>query len=254
MAYLNEKEQQKAAETLLSWLQHHPRFHALQLPTAAELFGPSEDALAEGIVDAGAEAAAAAAASAATASSTPSSAPSPDTAVARKLLQALQAAQTHARMTGALPGSSLPAADSTSSEISTLLGVLHNLLGGRNAAAAAFQDALSARPQDYALWNKHGATLANLGQRAESLSSFSKALLLRPGYARGWLNAALSHHHLQDSRAAAEAYARALQAAPRAQHIWPLLRMVLARMGRYDLVAATEERDAEGVLKMLRES
>ena len=45
------------------------------------------------------------------------------------------------------------------------LGVLHHLGRQYSAAIEAFERALKAKPQDYSLWNKLGATLANNARR-----------------------------------------------------------------------------------------
>ncbi len=50
-------------------------------------------------------------------------------------------------------------------DVHVALGVLHSLARHYGAAADAFRTALAARPDDYSLWNKLGATLANSGRR-----------------------------------------------------------------------------------------
>jgi len=50
-------------------------------------------------------------------------------------------------------------------DVHVALGVLHSLARHYAAAADAFRTALAARPDDYSLWNKLGATLANSGRR-----------------------------------------------------------------------------------------
>ena len=48
------------------------------------------------------------------------------------------------------------------------------------------------RPQDYSLWNKLGATLANSSQSGEAITAYQKALDLKPNYMRAWTNMGIS--------------------------------------------------------------
>ena len=50
-------------------------------------------------------------------------------------------------------------------DVHVALGVLRSLSRDYGGAADAFRTALAARPEDYSLWNKLGATLANSGRR-----------------------------------------------------------------------------------------
>lgn len=59
-------------------------------------------------------------------------------------------------------------------ELHVALGVLHHLGRQYGAAVAAFERALQLRPNDYSLWNKLGATLANNSRSAEALAAYQK--------------------------------------------------------------------------------
>jgi peroxin-5 len=55
-------------------------------------------------------------------------------------------------------------------DLHVAIGVLHHLGRNYGMAIEAFERALNLRPQDYSLWNKLGATLANSSRRYVMLS------------------------------------------------------------------------------------
>jgi tetratricopeptide (TPR) repeat protein len=73
-------------------------------------------------------------------------------------------------------------------DVQVAVGVLHSLARQYERAAAAFRAALELRPQDYSLWNKLGATLANSSHSHEAIGAYQKALDLKPNYMRAWTN------------------------------------------------------------------
>ena len=131
----------------------------------------------------------------------------------------------------------------TRTQVLEVLGVLYNVSRDYDNAVKTFKDALSNRPDDYGLWNKVGATLANSARSEQAMPAYHKALKLRPKYARGYLNLGICHANLNNYSEAARNYLTALTLNPKASHIWSYLRIAFTCLDRFDLAKLTDKRD-----------
>lgn len=77
-------------------------------------------------------------------------------------------------------------------EVQVGLGVLYYSSAAYDQARDCFATALHARPNDFLLWNRLGATLANGGKPEEAIEAYHKALELRPTFTRAIYNLSVS--------------------------------------------------------------
>jgi peroxin-5 len=136
----------------------------------------------------------------------------------------------------------------TTASVLEALGVVYNVSRDYDAAIDVLQQACALRPEDYQLWNKLGATLANSGgpqRSAEALSAYHQALQLKPKYARAWLNMAIAHSNLQQYHDAARCYLQTLSINSAAVHCWSFLRIALSCLDRMDLLPAATARNLD---------
>jgi len=122
------------------------------------------------------------------------------------------------------------------------LGVLFYTDGSYDRAKDCFEAALSARPQDYLLWNRLGSCLSNGNHPEDSLGAYREALQLRPTYTRAIYNVGVACLNIGAYKEATEHFlsAAAMQnntstSGTHGDQVWFTLRRALGSMNRQDL-------------------
>jgi peroxin-5 len=204
VSYVNELDHDRALESMKAWFTHNPKYAGMELPTAINIKDGRDDIYG-------------------------ASSNGINSSAFDEVRSMLQLALEH---------------DPTDAgDVHEALGVIYNVSKDYDAAAESFRRALQSRPDDYQLWNKLGATLANDGQSDRALPAYHSALQRKPKYTRAWLNMAISHSNLQDHQEAARCYLQTLSLNPAANHCWTYLRMALSSMERWDLLPLVFSQD-----------
>ncbi|XP_064021718.1 PEX5-related protein isoform X6 [Pogoniulus pusillus] len=146
-------------------------------------------------------------------------------------------------------------------DLQTGLGVLFHLNGEFNRAIDAFSAALTVRPEDYTLWNRLGATLANGDRSEEAVEAYTRALEIQPGFIRSRYNLGISCINLGAYREAVSNFltalslqrkSRNLQQVPHpalSGNIWAALRIALSMMDQPELFQAANVGDLDILLR-----
>jgi len=211
VAYVNELDHERAVETLRGWVANHPLYagmvdNAVEGVEEEDLYG-NENMETEGL-EGGRH----------------GRMRSRTMAQMRDVERLLLCALEHDRTADA------------AADVYEALGVVYNVSRDYDAAIDAFRRAIDVRPEDYQLRNKLGATLANANRSEEALPSYHAALRLKPKYARGWLNMAISHSNMHNYGDAVRCYLQTLSLNPEARHVWSYLRIALTCEEQWDLL------------------
>ncbi|CAE7145998.1 unnamed protein product, partial [Rhizoctonia solani] len=140
-------------------------------------------------------------------------------------------------------------------DIQVALGVLLNSMDDYSKAQDCFRTALAVRPDDWLLFNRVGATLANSGSSEEALPFYYKALELNPGYIRARYNLGIScinlrryeeaAQHLVDALVLQESEGANSERGVTSNSLWDTLRSTCLNLQRVDLAVICETRDLQ---------
>ncbi|KAI8342538.1 hypothetical protein BC941DRAFT_345079 [Chlamydoabsidia padenii] len=141
-----------------------------------------------------------------------------------------------------------PDAQSMDPDVQVGLGVLFYGGGDLEKAIDCFFVAVKGRPDDFLLWNRLGATLANNGRSEDAIEAYHRALELCPSFVRARYNLGVSCLNIGCYKEAAEHLLTGLSMHKRgllnneeginvSRNLWDMLRKSLNMMDRQDLAA-----------------
>ncbi|KAG8765375.1 hypothetical protein FRC16_008069, partial [Serendipita sp. 398] len=144
--------------------------------------------------------------------------------------------------------------DDVDADVQIALGVLFNTTEEYEKAQDCFLVALDVRPDDYMLYNRVGATIANHGRPQDAIEYYHRALALNPSYIRARFNLGISCMSLHRNEDAAGHILDALvlqendamQSDSRgitSSTLWETLRSVCLHLRRHDLARICDRRD-----------
>ncbi|KAH7929837.1 TPR-like protein [Leucogyrophana mollusca] len=147
-------------------------------------------------------------------------------------------------------------------DVQVALAVLLNTTEDYAKAQDCFVTALAVRPEDWLLYNRVGATMANNGQAEEALQYYYRALDLNPAYIRARFNLGIScinlrrydeaAHHvldalvLQDSDGVADDSGMNDNRGVTSSTLWESLKTTCLHLQRIDLATLCDRRDLDG--------
>ncbi|KAF9482155.1 TPR-like protein [Pholiota conissans] len=147
-------------------------------------------------------------------------------------------------------------------DIQIALAVLLNTNEEYEKAQDCFRTALAVRPEDWLLYNRVGATMANSGRAEEALNYYYRALELNPAYIRARFNLGISCINLRRYEEAAQHILDALvlqesdgvrdntgsneKRGVVSTALWDSLKTTCLHMQRADLAALCDLKDVEG--------
>ncbi|KZV74433.1 TPR-like protein [Peniophora sp. CONT] len=151
-------------------------------------------------------------------------------------------------------------------DVQVALGVLLNADEDYEKARDCFHAALGVRPDDWVLYNRVGATLANSGGSENATAFYYRALELNPAYIRARFNLGISCINLgryteaaqhildalvlQDGDGVAGADTRGVTSSS----LWDSLRTTCLHMKRIDWAAYCDHRDLDGIRREIAQA
>ncbi|KAK2464245.1 hypothetical protein APHAL10511_003702 [Amanita phalloides] len=142
-------------------------------------------------------------------------------------------------------------------DIQIALAILLNSNEEYGKAHDCFKTALAVKPEDWLLYNRVGATLANSGHAEDALQYYYRALELNPGYIRARFNLGISCINLRRYEEAVQHILDALilqendgsmgqNRGVTSSTLWDSLKTACMHMRRADLSTLCDKRDLDG--------
>ena len=110
----------------------------------------------------------------------------------RNMPRGLTSSENHEALTSIYVQAAMYSGAEVDADVQSALGVLFNINHDFQKAIDCFQTAVSVRPNDFQIWNKLGATLANSGEPEKAMEAYYNALQINQNYIRARYNLAIA--------------------------------------------------------------
>jgi tetratricopeptide (TPR) repeat protein len=112
-------------------------------------------------------------------------------------------------------------------------------------AITSYDKALEIKPDYHEAWNNRGIALRKLGRYEEAIASYDKALEIKPDFHQAWYNRGYALRKLGRSEEAIASYDKALEIKPDDHQAWDNRGYALIYLGRYEEALASCEKAIE---------
>jgi superkiller protein 3 len=117
--------------------------------------------------------------------------------------------------------------------------------GDYTGAITSYERALEIKPDDHAAWYNRGIALSDLGHKEEAIASYERALEIKPDDHAAWYNRGYALDDLGRYEEAIASYERALEIKPDYHAAWYNRGYALDNLGRKEEAIASYERALE---------
>ncbi|MDJ0796906.1 MAG: tetratricopeptide repeat protein [Calothrix sp. MO_167.B12] len=111
--------------------------------------------------------------------------------------------------------------------------------GNLSAALSSYERAIALKPQAYEYWFNTGLTLFHLGNYESALSAYQRAIALKPDFSKGWYNQGITLAALSRLEEAMAAFDQAIAIKPDYQEAWADRGWVLRKLKQYQSAIAS---------------
>ena len=116
--------------------------------------------------------------------------------------------------------------------IPNILGAVHAALGDNEAAVSSYNKAIEIKPDYAEPYNNLGVSLKTLGRHTEAITSYNKAIEIQPDYAEAYYNLGISFSYFQCHKSAINSYLYASNLTPHNHDIYFNLGNSLVCLGK----------------------
>ncbi|MBE9181538.1 tetratricopeptide repeat protein [Oculatella sp. LEGE 06141] len=126
-----------------------------------------------------------------------------------------------------------------SSDLFLNIGNAFNSLDIHQEALSSYDKAIELKPDDYGVWNNRGNALKELERYDDALVSYDKAIELKPDYYGAWNNRGIALQELERYEDALVSYDKAIELKSNSHRTWFIRSNVLMNLKQYEEALAS---------------